>query len=51
MASPRKALDPSDPPPPPSTGTLEAASELRDGADHGAPELLWRIADRFIRDA
>ena len=44
-------LGPADPPPPPSTGTLEVSSALRDGADHGAPELRWRGAERGIRDA
>ena len=44
-------LDPADPPPLQSIGTLEVSSELQDGVDHGAPELLWRIADRDIRDA
>jgi hypothetical protein len=44
-------FDPADPPPLQSIGTLEVLSELQDGVDHGAPELLWRIADRDIRDA
>ncbi len=44
-------FDPSDPPPPQSISTLEVSSELQDCVDHGAPELLWRIAERDIRDA
>ena len=51
MASPRKALDPADPPPLQSIGTLDVSSELHDGGDHVVPELFWRGAERGIRDA
>ena len=47
----RYVFGPADPPPLRSIGTLEVSSAHRDGADHGAPELRWRGADRDIRDA